>query len=32
MHRLDSGHFADEDSLDTIVTKMIEFHRTHVAA
>jgi pimeloyl-ACP methyl ester carboxylesterase len=32
MHRLDSGHFAVEDSLGTIAPQMIAFYRKHVAA
>jgi pimeloyl-ACP methyl ester carboxylesterase len=32
MHRLDSGHFAVEDCLDEIATKMIAFHAKHVAS
>ena len=31
MHRLDSGHFAVEDSLPEIASKMIAFHEKHVA-
>jgi pimeloyl-ACP methyl ester carboxylesterase len=31
MHRLDSGHFAIEDSLSEIAGKMIAFHEAHVA-
>ena len=31
MHRLDSGHFAVEDSLPEIASKMIAFHERHVA-
>jgi hypothetical protein len=30
MHRLDSGHFALEDSLDKIATKMTVFYDTQV--
>ncbi len=29
MHRLGSGHFAVEDSLDVIASRMIAFHSTH---
>ncbi len=32
MHRLDSGHFAVEDSLDEIAEKMIAFHQKRVAS
>jgi pimeloyl-ACP methyl ester carboxylesterase len=31
MHRLDSGHFAVEDSLPEIASKLIAFHEKHVA-
>jgi pimeloyl-ACP methyl ester carboxylesterase len=31
MHRLDSGHFAIEDSLDEITVKMLAFYDAHVA-
>lgn len=31
MHRLDSGHFAVEDSLSTIAANMIAFHNKYVA-
>ena len=31
MHRLDSGHFAVEDSLNTIAANMIAFHKKYVA-
>ena len=31
MHRLDSGHFAVEDSLPEIASKMIAFHERHFA-
>jgi pimeloyl-ACP methyl ester carboxylesterase len=31
MHRLDSGHFAVEDSLDEIATKMVAFYDAHVS-
>jgi pimeloyl-ACP methyl ester carboxylesterase len=31
MHRLDSGHFAVEDSLDEIATKMVSFYDAHVS-
>ena len=31
MHRLDSGHFAVEDSLSTIAANMIAFHKKYVA-
>jgi hypothetical protein len=30
MHRLDSGHFAIEDSLSEIAGKMIAFYEKHV--
>jgi pimeloyl-ACP methyl ester carboxylesterase len=30
LHKLNSGHFAVEDSLSAIVAKMIAFHETHV--
>jgi pimeloyl-ACP methyl ester carboxylesterase len=32
MHRLDSGHFAVEDCLDEIASKMIAFHEKQVAS
>ncbi|HST00018.1 MAG TPA: alpha/beta hydrolase [Terriglobales bacterium] len=32
MHRLDSGHFAVEDSLDVIVKNMQQFHESQVSA
>ncbi len=31
MHRLDAGHFAVEDNLDFIATRMIDFHKEKVA-
>jgi hypothetical protein len=32
MHRLNSGHFAVEDSLDQIAEQMIAFYKKQVAA